>query len=273
MGTANLPVTQASLAACAFAAALAYGGPWLGLTWVYHVEVNGSAFDLGPEFPLGMLAAMVMGAAAGLARGGSKNTFAPAGLMFGAGAIIASSLFILLVWGPGGAPAGQLELLRDASRLGFTVLALSLPFALPPGAPPLARLGSLAFGVLLAPVLLFPHHAEAAGLTDVHGTLPMLLFFLQGLLALSGTANLRGKGWGRSAGARPKQQDMDGFSSMRAFVGAPQPKKRRRGPAVPVGWERLNDTLARRPSGPAGPERPPAQRGHRARGQAWFFQF
>lgn len=262
----SAPRAQASLAACAFAAALAYGGPWLGLSWVYRVEVNGSTFALGPEFPLGMLAAMVMGAAAGIARPHSRSPLASAGLLFGAGAIIASSLFILLVWGPGGAPAGQLELLRDAARLGFAVMALSVPLALPPGAPPLARLGSLGLGALLAPVLLFPHHAEAAGLSDVHGTLPMLLFFLQGLLAMAGAAHISGRGWGRG---KAKAQDMDGFRAMRAWAGAP-PRPRRKGPAPSAGFERLH-AHERRPAGPEGPERPTPQQ--RARKTAWFFQF
>lgn len=268
MPPVNVPWTQACLSACAFAAAIAYGAPWLGLGWVYDITVNGHSFQLTAQFPLAMLAALFMGAAAGLARGSSRHPFAAPGLSFGAGAIFGSSLYLLLIWAPGGAPAGQLELLKDASRLGFTLLALALPFALPVASPPLARLGSLAFGVLLAPVLLFPHHVEAAGYADVHTTLPMLLFFLQGLTALSGTAQIgAGKGWGRSK-AKAAPQEVDGVTFLRALTHRGPSRSGRPAPRPRLRFEPLR-ALPHGPEGPDGPA-PPPPRHARA---AWFNQF
>ena len=151
------PWAQVLLAACAGTAAVAYGAPWLGLDWVYDIAVNGAAFQLGPQFPLSLLAAALMGATAMAASGASRNRFAPTGLAVGAGAIFASALWILLVWAPSGAPEGQFELLLDGARTGFALLAICLPLALPNHAPPAARIAATGLGLLLMPVLLFPH--------------------------------------------------------------------------------------------------------------------
>lgn len=265
----SAPWAQASLAACAFTAAMAYGAPWLGLGFTYDVSVNGHQFQLGADFPLGMLAALAMGVAAGLARGQGRSPMAASALSFGGGAIFASSLYLLLIWAPGGAPAGQLELLKDAGRLGFALMALAVPLALPPATPSLARLGTLAVGALLAPVLLFPHHVEAAGLTDVHTTLPMLLFFVQGLLALTGTAHLTaGKGWG--SGRRASTQE-DGVTFLRARVPGAKGKPKQ-GKAPRLAMEALRGDLAeRRPEGPSGPEGPQPRQARKR--PAWFYQF
>lgn len=255
---------QAVLSACAAIAAIAYGAPWLGLRWVYEVSVNGNAFQLGPGFPLGILAAVLMGAAATVAKMHGR-TMGATGLSLGGGALFASSLWLLLVWAPGGANPGQLALLQDASRLGFMLLALALPLALPLSTLPLARLAATGLGLVLAPVLLFPEHVEQAGLADARTTVPMVLFFLQAGLALSGAGQGVGKGWGRGW-RKPRREPEPELAILRAVVGrARRPSKPRK-----VRHEALRANVPPDgPQGPQGPERPHQQ----AKRPSWFFQF
>lgn len=252
--------TQAALSAAAGLAAMTYGTDWLGVRWAYDVSVNGAHFTLPAGFPLGLLVAALMAVAAGMAAQG-RRSLGTSALLLGGGAIFASALWLLLVWAPGGAPAGQRELLNDASRLGFALLALGLPLALPPGVHGSMRGACFALGLLLAPVLLFPTHVAAAGLTDVEGTLPMLLFFLQALLALTGTAG-SGRGWGRRRrAAEPEAQWLRGWLGGKRGKAA-RPRLRHEG---------MHGALPDRPSGPQGPERPAPREARRRTG--WFFQF
>jgi hypothetical protein len=254
--TRSAPWAQGALAACAFAAAAAYGAGWLGFTFVYDIQVNGHAFQLGPDFPIGLFAAMLMGWAAGLARDHGRHPFGQASLNAGGLTIAGSSLWILLLWAPAGAHPGQLELLKDAARIGFTLLALGLSFALPPSLPAWAKHSVLALGVLAAPAVLFPHHAEAAGFSDAQGTLPMLLFFCQGGLALTGTAHLpSGRGWGKRG---------KGHAHAEPEVAILAARQRRRGPQREGLWGAY-------PGGPRGPDGPGGPSPGRSGG--WFERF
>lgn len=261
----SAPVAQACLSAAAAAAAVAYGAAWLGLGWVYDISVNGNTFQLDAAFPLGLLTAALMAAAAGNVAGGGgarNGTFA---LTLGGGAIFASYLWILLVWAPSGAAPGQLELLKDAGRVGFAILALGLPMALPASVRGVARGACFALGVLLAPVLLFPDHVELAGLNDVRSTLPMLLFFLQSGLALTGVSTFGvGRAWGKKR-AEPEA------SWMRAHIVKGKAAKKAKAPRL------VHEPLlhhASPPEGPRGPERPAAPSASaKRRPPAWWFQF
>ncbi|HEV8360597.1 MAG TPA: hypothetical protein VGR28_09100 [Candidatus Thermoplasmatota archaeon] len=269
MHARSAPFAQASLSAAAGAAAVAYGASWLGLGWHYEVSVQGAHFALDPSFPLGLLAAVLMGAAAGAARGEGRHRGAALGLSLGGGAIYASALWLLLVWAPGGAPDGQRALLDDATRVGFALLALSLPLALPSGVRPLVRGAAMALGIVLAPVLLFPEHVAQAGLSDVRTTLPMLLFFLQGALALSGLGAPHGKsGWGRRTRASAAEPEAH---FMRALMGPRPGRRAKRAPRL--GREPMfHDTRPMGPEGPARP-RPPLPAMARVKRAVWWFQF
>lgn len=260
MHARGAPWAQAGLSACAFTAAVAYGARWLGMSWSYDVQVSGNSFQLGPEFPLGLLAAALMGATATVARAQGRMLGAT-GLSLGGGAIFASSLWLLLVWAPSGAPPGQHELLRDAARLGFMLLALSMASALPRGAQPLARAGTLALGIVLAPMLLFPDHVKAAGVGDADGTLPMLLFFVQGLVVLSGAAQFHPRSRGR-----PKAGEA---AWMRASSRRRTEPLRTAKPAV-LRQEPMRAPLLEDPRRPGGPHHPGPPQARRA---PWFYQF
>jgi hypothetical protein len=264
MHARSAPVAQASLSAAAAAAGVAFGATWLGLGWTYDVSVDGASFQLPSEFAFGLLVAALMGLAATLAGTEGRARTGALGLTIGGGAIFGSALWTLLVWAPSGAPAGQLELLKDASRLGFALLALSLPLALPGGVRDLARGVTFALGAMLVPVVLFPQHVESAGLNDVHTTLPMLLFFLQAGLALSGAGGAAGgRGWGRKrAAAEPE------VSFLRASLGKPRKARKPKLTHEPL-------QHAAPPSGPSGPRRPsaPLPSAERAKAKPWFFQF
>jgi hypothetical protein len=243
MGMQNSPrATQWALAACAMVAAVAYGASWLGMRWVYDITVNGASFQLGPRFPLGLLVAALMAAAGSMAAQHSKARLAPTALTLGAGCIFGSALFLLLVWAPGGAPAGQEGLLQDATRLGFALLALTVPLALPAGVHPAARLGGFGLGLVLAPMIVFPEHVQAAGLGDIDGW-PMVLFFFLGLLALSGSHG--GGRWSRRSGAHAE----GGSAWMRA---GPE----RHGKLPRLRREPMFDGFPGRPHGPDVPGRP-----------------
>ncbi|MCA1813481.1 MAG: hypothetical protein LC624_05970, partial [Halobacteriales archaeon] len=155
--------TQLALSACAMVAALAYGAAWLGMRWTYDITVGEAHFALGPRFPLGLLVAAMMAVAGSMAGQQGKSRLAPSALTLGAGAIFGSALWLLLVWAPTGAPAGQHGLLDDATRLGFALLAACLPLALPATVHPGLRAAGFALGLVLAPILVFPEHVQAAG--------------------------------------------------------------------------------------------------------------
>lgn len=268
MHARTAPASQMALSAAAGVAAVTYGAGWLGLDWVYDVRVSGAEFQLDAAFPLGMLAAVLMATAGAQARGQARHKHGPLALSAGALAVLASSLWVLLVWAPLGAHPGQLELLRDAGRLGFALLAVGLPLALPRSVRALPRGAATAVAVVLAPMLLFPDHVEAAGLTDVRTTLPMLLFFAQAALCMSGMGPAR-PGWARRRAAPAE----DGVTWLRAALpGAKASKTSRKGKKPRLVQEPMHHAP---PSGPAGPERPrpPLPEARARKPNPWFFQF
>ncbi|MCA1813494.1 MAG: hypothetical protein LC624_06040, partial [Halobacteriales archaeon] len=107
------------------------------------------------------------------------------------------------------------------------------------------RAAGFALGLVLAPILVFPEHVQAAGVGDVESW-PMVLFFAQGLLALSGTHG--GARWGRKSGTAAE----GGTAWMRAALG----RTRGAAKAPKLAREPMLDGFPDRPSGPDMPGRP-----------------
>ena len=179
----------------AAAAGLGFGAPALGMVWDVTIVVGQVRFALPAGFPFAFLAGALALAAWGHAGADGRRWFGSVGLAVAGATVLGAYTAILTWWAPWGGTQAQLGLLLDVARLGFTMLALSLPVILPEGTPTWVRGMSGAAGLALTPLLLFPASADAAGIPGALDALPMALFFTQALLAYGDSANARAQAW------------------------------------------------------------------------------